>query len=460
MPALPTADKPVDLLVVGGGISGLATAWFARQAGWTVQVLEAAPHTGGKIRSFHEDGYLVEGGPNSLLANDPSFDTLVAGLGLREALIEANAAARRRYVLKGGRLQALPTGPLAFLRTPLFSPRGKLRLLAEPFIGRATHEESLAEFVTRRLGHEFLDWAIDPFVSGVYAGDPQRLSVRAATPKVYALEAEHGSLLRGALARMRERRRSLQTGPSGRMVSFREGMQTLPDAIVVALGDALATDAPVEALRRDAARGLWTASGPTGQWSARQVVLAVPAAAAARLLDGSAAPALQAIPYPAVASVALGFRRDQVAHALDGFGFLIPGRLGLRTLGALFSSTLFPGRAPAGHVLITAFAGGRRHPELAELPDDALLDAVLGDLHGPLGLRGEPVYTHLTRWAQAIPQYELGHGQRLQQVQAEVARLPGLHLRANWLDGISVGDCVRNAARLVTELAEGERKQG
>ncbi len=456
MPSTATTDKPVDLLVVGGGISGLATAWFAHQAGWTVQVLEAAPQAGGKIRSFHEAGYLVEGGPNSLLASDPSFDTLVAGLGLQAALIEANAAARRRYVLKDGRLQALPTSPLAFLRTPLFSPRGKLRLLAEPFIGKARHEESLAEFVTRRLGREFLDWAIDPFVSGVYAGDPQRLSVRAATPKVYALEAEHGSLLRGALARMRERQRGLQTGPAGRMVSFRDGMQTLPAAIAAALGEALATNTPVEALRRDATRCLWTASGPAGQWRARQVVLAVPAAAAARLLDGAAAPALEAIPYPAVASVALGFRRDQVAHALDGFGFLIPGRVGLRTLGALFSSTLFPGRAPAGHVLITAFTGGRRHPELAELSDDALLEVVLGDLRGPLGLRGAPVFTRLTRWAQAIPQYELGHGQRLQQVQEQVARQPGLHLRANWLDGISVGDCVRNAARLVTELTEGK----
>ncbi len=444
--------RPLDVLVIGAGISGLATAWFARAAGLRVQVVEAAPRAGGKIRSFHEAGYRVEGGPNSLLVNDPSFDELVAGLSLQDAVVEANPVARRRYVLRQGRLVALPGGPLAFLRTPLFSWRGKLRLLAEPFIGRADHEESLAEFVTRRLGREFLDWAIDPFVSGVYAGDPARLSVRAATPRVYALEAEYGSLLRGALHRLRQRRRASATGPAGRMVSFRDGMQTLPDAIAAALGEALTLDEPVTALqRRD--DGTWQVQGRRRAWQARQVVLSVPAEQAARLLDGRAAPALAAIPYPPVASLALGFRRDQVGHPLDGFGFLIPGREGRRTLGALFSSTLFPHRAPAGHVLLTAFAGGRRHPELADRTDAELLEAVLADLRQPLGLRGAPAYTRITRWPQAIPQYELGHAERLAQVAEQVRALPGLHLRANWLDGIAVGECIRNARRLAADLS-------
>lgn len=440
-------------IVVGGGISGLATAWFLRRRGIATTVFEADAEPGGSIRTLRRDGFLVEAGPNSALYRDGALGELVRELALTGELIEANAAAKRRYVAKGGRPVALPDGPLALLTTGVFTPAGKLRLLLEPFRARAAVEESIAQFVRRRLGREFLDWAIDPFVSGVYAGDPERLSVRAATPKIYALEAEYGSLLLGAAAR-RLRGRPSGPQPTGRLVSFRSGMQTLPLALARSLGEGFRANASVEAIARTPTG--WSVRAGGQREEADDVVLAVPADGAAELLaplDGELGPALRGIRYPPVASVALGFERDQIGHPLDGFGMLLPGRLGHETLGVLFSSTLFPWRAPPDRVLLTAFIGGARHAPATGMPDDGLIERVLADLGPLLGIRGAPVFRHLTRWPRAIPQYELGHLERLAEIDRVLARFPGLHLRANWRDGISLGDCVANARALAERLA-------
>lgn len=441
------------VLVVGGGISGLATAWFLHRRGRSVVVLEAGAEPGGSIRTERRDGFLVEGGPNSTLYRDGALAELVRGLDLERELIEANAAAKRRYIAKGGRPEPLPDGPLALLSTGVFTPAGKLRLLLEPFHGRAAAEESIAQFVQRRLGHEFLDWAIDPFVSGVYAGDPARLSVRAATPKIYALEAEYGSLFLGAAARMLRGRPS-GPQPTGRLISFRTGMQTLPRAVARALGGRFRAGRAVEAIERTPTG--WAVRTPAGTDEGERLVLAVPAYRAAELLapiDRALGEALEGIRYPPVASVALGFERAQVAHPLDGFGMLVPGRLGRETLGVLFSSTLFPERAPPGRVLLTAFVGGARHETAGTLPEAALVERVLADLGPLLGIRDAPVFRHLTCWPRAIPQYELGHLGRLARIDRALDRLPGLHLRANWRDGISLVDCVANARALADALA-------
>lgn len=440
------------VLVVGGGISGLATAWFLRQRGCAVAVFEAGAEAGGSVRTIRRDGFLVEAGPNSALYRDGALGSLVRELGLERELIEANAAAKRRYIAKDGRPVPLPGGPLAFLSTRVFTPAGKLRLLLEPFHGRAPAEESIAQFVRRRLGPEFLDWAIDPFVSGVYAGDPARLSVRAATPKIYALEEEYGSLFIGAAARF-IRGRPSGPQPTGRLISFRAGMQTLPRAIGDRLGEHFRAGEAVEAIERST-KG-WTVRTAATAQEADVLVLAVPAYRAADLLasiDPDVSAALRGIRYPPVASVALGFERAQVAHPLDGFGMLIPGRLGCETLGVLFSSTLFPERAPPGRVLLTAFIGGARHASAGELPEAALVERVLAELSALLGIRGAPVFQHVTRWARAIPQYELGHLERLARIDAALTRLPGLHVRANWRDGVSLGDCVANARALAMKL--------
>ena len=442
-----------DTLVIGAGISGLATAWFLRERGHKVRVLEAASEPGGCMRTLARDGFLIEAGPNSTLSKGGAFDELVRGVGLAPEQIEANRLARRRFIVKGGAPVALPGSPIAFLRTPLFSMRGKLRLLLEPFQGRAADEESVAAFVRRRLGQEFLDWAIDPFVSGVYAGDPDRLSARAATAKVYALEAEYGSLIKGALARgLRGKASGPQ--PVGKLVSFRGGMQALPFAIATALGDAVQLGVGAERLTRSA-NGRWQAHAGGAVFEADRVVLAVGAEQAAQLLaplDASLATELRAIHYPPVMSVALGFGRNQVRHLLDGFGMLIPRRERRNTLGTLFSSTLFPGRAPEGQVLLTAFIGGARNEAVAGLDDGVILATVLADLRELLGIAGDPVFALVNRWLRAIPQYELGHLGRIARIDAGLAKLPGLHARANWRDGISVADCVTNAQRFAASL--------
>lgn len=439
--------RDVGTLVVGAGISGLVTAFALQRRGVDVAVIEAAPRAGGNIHTLEREGYSIECGPHTMLDNHPSLRELIAALGLDGALREANPEAARRYVVRDGRALELPGSPLAFLTTPLFSWQGKLRLLAEPFIKPADHEESVAAFVRRRLGQEFLDWAVDPFVSGVYAGDPERLSVRAATAKVYALEREHGSLIKGAVKKAWAKRKArIDTGPVGRMVSFERGLGQLVEALAAALGERLFLSTPAQALHQ--ADGQWQVETPAGAFRASRLMLALPAAVTADLLQGLAGEAVQVlreIPYPPVASVALGLRREDVAHPLDGFGVLIPSKERRTTLGALFSSTLFQGRAPEGHVLLTAYIGGRRHEEVGAWEDGQVIARVQEDLAPILGLRAAPVMTHISRWPRAIPQYELGHIERIHALDAALSGLPNLYTRANWRDGVAVSDCIRHA---------------
>lgn len=442
-----------DFIIVGAGISGLSLGWHLARRGVRLQILEAGDRAGGTLRSVRTQGYLVEDGPNSTLDKNEEIGRLIEECGLESARIEADPRAQRRYVVKGGRLIALPGSPLSFATTPLFSTRAKLRLMGEAFVGRTGHEESIAAFVTRRLGPEFLDWAIDPFISGVYAGDPARLSVQAATPKIYALETQYGSLLRGAAARLVLKRQASGPAPRGRLISFRSGMQALPERLSADLDGHLSLSAPVRTVHR--VDDHWQVRTDSATLVARQLILAVPAYIAARLLeplDPELSGELNAIHYPPLASVAIGLGREQVGHPLDGFGCLIPRREGIETLGAIFSSSLFPGRAPEGEVLLTCFIGGARNPGVADYSEPKLVERVTEDLAPLLDIRGAPVLTRVTRWGRAIPQYELGHLDRLARIDTCLKALAGLHLRANWRDGISVGDCIRNGAQLAAAL--------
>ncbi|APZ44153.1 protoporphyrinogen oxidase [Acidihalobacter ferrooxydans] len=443
-----------DILVIGAGVTGLTLAWALRERGHGVRLLEAHPTAGGKIRSRHADGYRVDLGPNSLLERPgQGLSRLIDALELRPRVVEANAQAKRRYVCREGRVLALPGGPLDFIRTPLFSARAKLRLLSEPWRTSAAADESIAQFVRRRLGAEFLDWAVDPFVSGVYAGDPEKLSVRAATARVHALEAQAGSLFLGA-ARQAAKRRGSGPAPRSRLIGFRDGMQELTDALAARLGDDLQTDSAVAGLRR--VGGHWVAETAQGAVEGARLVLALPAYAAADLLESfkwELAGELRGIGYPGVANVALGLPRAAVQHPLDGFGMLIPSREGRETLGVLFSSTLFPGRAPAGHVLLTAFIGGARNPEAHARDDATLIERVIADITPLLGIDAAPTFSRVTRWPRAIPQYTIGHLDRLARIDAALAELPGLSLAGNWRGGIAVGDCIDNALALADRLA-------
>lgn len=441
-----------DFIIVGAGVSGLTLSWALQRRGARVRLFEAGVTVGGKIGTHLVDNYLLESGPNSLLDRGEGLGFLINELGLRPRVVEANPLARRRYISRGGRVMALPTNPFAFVGTPLFSLRAKFRLLAEPWQAAAAEDESIASFVRRRLGTEFLDWAVDPFISGVYAGDPERLSVRAATGRIYALEQEAGSLFIGAMRRMRHKR---ATGPvpRGKLISFIGGMGELPTELAVRLGDSTVLDTPVIALRR--ADQHWMVDTPAGTEAAGTVVLATPAMATAKLLepfDQDLARELRSIEYPGIVSLALGFAREQVQHPLDGFGLLIPRREGRETLGVLFSSTLFPGRAPDGKVLLTAFIGGARNPEAPARDEAMLIARVVEDLKPLLGLTGEPVFTQVNRWPQAIPQYTVGHLERMARIEHGFEALPDIHAIASWHGGISVGDCINNAFALADRL--------
>jgi len=442
----------LDAIIVGAGISGLATAFHLQRGGLDVVVLEAKRRPGGVIETRSRDGFLYETGPNSALDTTPLIDELLGETGLLDQRCDASAVSATRFVARNGKPVALPMSPPAFLGTPLFSLRTKLSLLREPFV-RRSHEdadETIAQFVRRRLGREFLDYAIDPFVAGVYAGDPDSISVRAAFPRLHALEQKYGSLIRGQIRGARERRKSGETGKNAaRSFSFRDGMQTLTHALARHLPH-LETCVRVECIARSQ-HGDWQvdAQGAGGIVTrvARNVVLAVPAYAAAPLLAPfatAAARALEAIPYAPVAVAASAYRREDVGHALNGFGVLVPKVEHRSILGTLFSSSMFEHRAPAGRVLLTTFLGGMRQPDLPHRTDSEIAAIVADELAALLQARA-PLWTEVVRWQRAIPQYNQGHLERIEQIEAARDTSPGLHFCANWLRGVAVGDCIKNA---------------
>ena len=445
------------ILIVGGGVSGLSAAWFLHRRGCRVRVLEAAARVGGSITTERKDGYQVERGPNTTLQRpgreEDAIGRLVSQLGLDDRLLEANPAGKKRFVLRDGRLHALPGSPPAFLATPLFSWRAKLRLLKEPFIGRGKTEETIAEFVERRLGREFLDYAVDPFVSGVYAGTPRELSAWAAVPRIHEIESRYGSLIRGAIALGKAAKGAGM--PAGRQISFDAGMAVLPETIVAKLPEgSVATGRRATEIvpSGEGWEVAWVGSDDgRGRERGDALVIALPAAATADLvapLSETAARALRGIDHAPVVSVGLGYARAQIAHALDGFGFLAPRPEDMRSLGGLFSSTLFPGRAPRDHALITGFVGGTTDRGAVTLGDEEVFGLLAADLATALGIDGAPVFRSLTRYDAAIPQYTLGHLDRVEEVDRALDGHAKLFLRASWRGGISVADCVRNGEKL------------
>jgi oxygen-dependent protoporphyrinogen oxidase len=464
------ASEQVDVVVIGAGISGLAAAHWLSRKGIDVRVLEKESEPGGTMKTVCEEGYLVELGPNSALETTPLISQLVSETGLQQDFLYANPAGRNRYIVKHGKLHALPLSPLSFLTTPLFSASAKLRLLREPFIERATHEESIAEFVRRRLGEEFLTYAIDPFVAGIYAARPDMLSVRSAFPKLYALEERYGGLLRGMVRGRRERKtRSERSKDRAKTFSFRNGMQSFPRRIADGLGRNVLLSARVTGIRdsgrnevseeSDGARFLveYLHADRSAELRARTVILATPARIAASLLKGLSSPlarTLESVTYSPVASVFLGYNREDVGHALTGFGFLVPSVEQRRILGCLWSSSLFPGRAPKGHVGMTVFIGGGRQPELAALHNDKLVDLAASELKNIVQIRGKPVYWKCTSWPQAIPQYELGYDEKMKAVANFERESPGIFLCSNYRGGISVGDCIMSAAAVAQRAEE------
>jgi len=449
----------VDVLVVGAGLSGLVTAHRLHRAGYSVRVLEAAPRPGGVIGSERRGGVLFERGPNSAMDTSPSINALLDELGIRAERIDASKAAARRYIVNGGRLTALPTSAGSFVTTPLFSATAKIRLFAEPFVWRGPGqvEESIAQFVRRRLGHEFLDYAVEPFVSGIYAGDPEQLSLPAAFPRLHELEQRYGSLFIGALQAARQRRKEGATPKiAATSFSFRDGMQALTDALAAGLPAVeCSTAARGLACRAD---GSWivVAGSDDSVRSSRALVLALPAYAAAPLVRAfapRAADALAGIAYAPIAIVVSAYCRVDVAHPLDGFGFLSPAVERPRLLGTLFSSTMFEHRAGDGTVVFTSFLGGRRNPAQAAASESELLETVHDELVHLVGASGRPLITEVTRWPQAIPQYTFGHRERIGELERAEQEYAGLFFCANYRGGVSISDCISRGAETAQLVA-------
>lgn len=457
-------ERNTRITILGGGISGLATAHWLNRAGFEVTVLEAEDEPGGSMVTLKEEGFLVDCGPNSGLDTSPLIQRLVEEVGLADELIYANDAGGRRYILKHDRLHALPTGPGAFLKTKLFSIGAKCRLLAEPFIWKSDdgYYQSIADFVRRRLGREFLDYAINPFCSGVFAGDPEKLSVKSAFPKLYRLEEVYGGLIKGMIKGAKERRERREVSKQyARMFSFAKGMQSFPKAIAGTLGDRVRFGCEVQEVRRSGNKWQVTfrRGGDTHEIDTNVVVSALPAYRAASIfsgLDQTLADHLKEIYYPPVKMLFLGYRKSAVGRPLDGFGFLIPEKENKSFLGAIWSSVLFPGRAPGDAAAFTLFVGGARSPELLEGDSDALNRTVLAEFSEIMSIGEPPLFIREHVWSRAIPQYTLGYIEHERYFEQFENEHPGLFLSGNFRRGISVGDCIIQSDLVYKKISKTE----
>ena len=430
-------------LVIGAGLSGLTRAYALQRRGEDVLLLEASDRPGGVVRTVRRDGFLLEMGPNTVRPSRELW-SLVLELGLAGEALLADPKLPR-YIDWGGELHALPMGPGDLWRTRILSGAGKRRLVAEPFIGRGpAGEESVRSFFARRLGPEVAERFVEPFVSGIWAGDAGRLSVASAFPSLAKWEREKGSILLGALFSRGGQPRPSGPRPPRGLLSFREGLETLARSLAAHLGDRFRPARPFESLARN---GVWTVRAGGETFQGDRVVVAAPAREAARIVRGvapGASDALCAIPHPPLAVLHLSWPAEAFPRPLHGFGQLVVPQPGRRILGAVWSSSLFAGRAPEGRTLLTAFLGGARDPEAVAAPDAELVRAASQDLAAVLGVRGEPQAVCVTRYASALPQYEFGHEGRMTALAGAERDLPGLSFLGNYRGGISVGDVVKN----------------
>jgi oxygen-dependent protoporphyrinogen oxidase len=440
--------------VLGAGISGLTTAYLLYKDGYDVTVLEKKDRVGGSIETVVENRLLFDRGPNSALETTPLIAQLVEELNLSEQFVYANKKGNKRYILRNNKLHALPISPAAFIKSKLFSSKAKLRLMKEPFIGKSQdgYYQSIAEFVTRRLGQEFLDYAINPFVAGVYAGNPEDLSVKSAFPKLYALEEEYGGLIVGSIRSIRKRKkRKEQSKQSAKMISFREGMKVLPEAIADYLGGRVKLNADVVSIKKtaDGNYGVTYNEGDQSLTLLTDIVLStIPAYTAAKLFghfDDGLKKHLNNIYYPPVLVLYIAYNKNNVGQPLDGFGFLVPSKEEKSFLGAVWSSVIFPNRSEDNTASFTLFVGGSRNPGFIYDDEEELIKTVKHEFEELMNIRGEPVHLAKRFWEKAIPQYTIGYVESENYFDHFEKDNKGIILSGNYRGGISVGDCIKNA---------------
>lgn len=446
-----------QVLVVGGGISGIATAWWLARAGVPVEVWESGADIGGKIRSEHHDGYLVERAAAMLLNFRPEVTQLMRESGVEShKVLRSEQASAHRYLSMAGGLQRVPATAAGMMGTSLWSWRSRLRMLAEPFVPRRVDDtESVADFIRRRLGEELLEKAIDPFVAGTLAADPELANAATTLPRLVALERRYGSLTMGVIWHKLIRRRTAHVTEA---FSFAGGMITLLRELAAAEGVTVRRHRVVRAIHREGDG--WRVQGEYGHSHTRNLVLSTPAEVTAGLLretDAELAAVIAGIPYAPLSVVHLGFERQAVDHPLDGSGFLTGRKEGAYSNGNLWMSSLFPGRAPQGRVLLTSYVGGSRRPDSVDWSAQRLRDAALADLNQRLGLQRDPEWAHLHRHRRALPVYHGDHMARTRSVDQALQALPGLHLCANYLGGVALRDRVVAARQTALQLINSER---
>jgi protoporphyrinogen/coproporphyrinogen III oxidase len=450
----------MKLVIIGGGITGLSLAYFLleKNPSFDIIVLESEKKAGGKIWTDKVNGFLCEGGVNGFLDNRPKTLELVSKLALTPLRSSDNA--RKRFIYSEGKLHRLPESPPAFFASNLLSLSGRLRIIGEIFAPKGSGEdETLASFAKRRLGKEAYEKLIDPMASGIYAGDPEKMSLKSCFLKVYNLEQKYGSLIKGMLKLQKEAKKTgkkVGAGPGGVLTSFYDGMGMMINALAGVLGGRLRTG--IRAVSVDKQKDNYLVYLSDGSHlDAEAVVFAAPAFETSGMVKGidkNLASVLSEIPYPAVSVVCFGYKRERFKHPLDGFGFLIPGREGRKILGTLWDSSVFPNRAPEGYVLLRSMLGGVRMSDLALQDENRLTDVVMAELRDIMGITVQPDFVKVYTHKQGIPQYPLGHQQRLATIDKMTSNFNRLYITGNAYRGIGVNDCIENSYTLAERIVQ------
>jgi len=466
------------IAIVGAGIAGLSTAYYLRklaQGGGQhldIMLLEKERRLGGSLLTEGADGFLMEGGPDCFISEKPWALKLCKELGLEKEVIGTNQQVRRTFILWGGRLHEIPEGFMLlaptslwpFVKSSLFSLGGKVRMGLDLIIPRkkSDAEESLAAFVRRRLGREALERIAEPLVAGIHAGNPETMSLKSTFPRFIDLEREYRSLIWG----MRQRKRQFANirARYTMFITLRDGMEGMVSALeqalpggIISLGGEVVEVEKINGESSKKPRYRLRIRGKKKEMEADAVVLATPAFVTARLLQGIAgdiAHQLNTIPYVSTATVNLAYERSQIGHPLDGYGFVVPRLEGRRIMAATFSSVKFPGRAPQGKALLRCFVGGAKNEELVSWGDDKLAAAVTADIAEILSITGEPQHVRIFRWEKAMPQYTVGHEEKLFRIEQGLSKLPGLYLTGSAYRGIGISDCVHQGELIAEQCLE------
>lgn len=455
----------LDVAIVGGGISGLSALHYLKrlQPEWEVALFESDTRLGGTIGTDHIHGYSLDWGPNGFLDREPLTLQLCEQLGLADSLERANENVSSRFIVRGGKLRAVPMSPPKFFRSDILSIRGRLRVLMEPFAKRAPVDidESVYSFAKRRIGQEAADYLVQPMVSGVFGGVAERLSLKSCFHLMHEMELQYGSLVKAMIAKRRQSRADRKksggpAGPGGWLTSFHGGLNAIVDRFRELYGVNIRIGSAVEQVEKSGTHHLLHIGGGESV-TVRHVILALPAYAAAPIVAGLStglSASLRAIPYAPIAVLCLGYAQSNVKRSLDGFGFLVPRREKMTILGSIWTSSIFAKRAPSGKVQFRTMVGGDGDHESVNLTDGELLERVLRDMDTVLGLSGRPELVKIYRWANGIPQFRIGHAEIIRKLEEELQRTGNLYVTGNAYYGIGLNDCVKLSYRAVQTILE------